>query len=53
MYFLKIKVYLFILREECRGGGEREEERERIPSRLCTITEPDLELELRNCEIMT
>ena len=40
-----------------RGGeGQRkgERERERIPSRLCTVsTEPDLGLELMNREIMT
>ena len=37
-----------------RGGAEREEERERIPSRLCTvITETDVGLEPTNCEIMT
>ena len=33
---------------------EREEERERIPSRLCAIsTEPDVGLKLIDCEIMT
>ena len=32
-----------------RGGAERE----RIPSRLCAvIAEPDVGLELTNCEIM-
>ena len=35
--------YLFILRERRRG---REKGRERIPSRLCTVsTEPNVELE--------
>ena len=35
-------------------GRERERERERIPSRLLTVsTEPDVGLELTNCEIMT
>ena len=35
-------------------GRTRERGRERIPSRLCTIrVEPDAELELTNCEIMT
>ena len=35
-----------------RGGAERR--RDRIPSRLRTIsTEPDVGLELTNCEIMT
>ena len=33
---------------------ERERERESIPSRLHTVsTEPDSELELLNCELMT
>ena len=33
---------------------ERQREKERIPSRLPTVsTEPDVELELTNCEIMT
>ena len=37
-----------------RGGQEQKEgERERIPSRLCTVTEPDRGLEPVNCEIMT
>ena len=37
-----------------RGGAMREEERERIPSRLCTAsTEPDVGLEPTNCDIMT
>ena len=39
-----------------RGGAEREteRERERIPSRLCTVSaEPNMGLELMNCEIMT
>ena len=36
-----------------QGGAEREKGRERIPSRLCTISEePDAGLELMNCEIM-
>ena len=35
-------------------GRGRERGRERIPSRLCTISEePDVGLELPNCEIMT
>ena len=49
-------IYLFLRERErdrestCRGGTER---RDRIPSRLCTIsTEPDAGLELTNCEIM-
>ena len=37
-----------------RGGAERERERERIPSRLSTVsTEPDVGLEPTNHEIMT
>ena len=36
------------------GEGQREKGRERIPSRLHTIcTEPHMELQLRNLEIMT
>ena len=43
--------YLFL--KESWGRGKRERE-ERIPSRLCAIsTEPDVGLELMNCEIMT
>ena len=43
----------------CRGGAEREREREREretenPSRLHAVsTEPNMGLELMNCEIMT
>ena len=50
---------MFILRERERvstsgGGAERERERERIPSRLGSVCpEPDVELELTNCELMT
>ena len=37
-----------------RGGTERERERERIPSRLSTVSmEAMVGLELMNCEIMT
>ena len=36
------------------GEGQRERERERIPSRLCTVsTEPDTGLKLMNHEITT
>ena len=36
------------------GGRERERGRERIPSRLCSVsTEPNVELELTNHEITT
>ena len=35
------------------GGGERERERERIPSRLCAVSaESDVGLEFMNREIM-
>ena len=35
-------------------GGGAERERERIPSRLCTVsTEPDVALEFANSEITT
>ena len=34
-------------------GGQRERKRERIPSRLHTVSgEPDVGLELTNCDIM-
>ena len=32
------RVYLFILRERGRRGGQRERERQRIPSRLCAVS---------------
>ena len=39
---------------ECKWGKGKERGRQRIPSRLCTIsTEPDAGLERMNCEIMT
>ena len=46
---------LFILRERESGrGAERERERQRIPSRLCTVSaEPSVGLKLINCDIMT
>ena len=38
----------------CAGEGQRERGRERIPSRLHTVsTEPNTGLDLRNSEIMT
>ena len=44
------KLYLFIL----SGRGQRERGRERIPSRLHTVSvELDAGLEPTNCEIMT
>ena len=37
-----------------RGGAERRREGERIPSSLCIVsTQPNVRLELTNCEIMT
>ena len=37
-----------------RGGAQREEERERVPSRIRTVSaEPDAGLELMNHAIMT
>ena len=51
-----LKVYLFILREREQsqvGEGQREE-KERIPSRIRTVSkEPDMGLEPSNLEIMT
>ena len=54
-------IYLFILREResesvcahaSRGGAEGQ--RERIPNSLCAVgTEPDIGLDLINCEIMS
>ena len=39
---------------ECKQGRGKERGRERIPSRICTVsTEPDVGLKLTNCEIMT
>ena len=44
---------IFVTERVSVGGAEREGERERIPSRLCTIsTEPDAGLEPMNHEIM-
>ena len=37
----------------CKQGRGRERERERIPSRLCTVSsEPDVRLDLMNCKVM-
>ena len=48
------KVYLFIYFPQWDWEGQRERERKRISSRLCTVsTEPDVGLELTNCKIMT
>ena len=51
--FICLFVYLFWERERVQAG-EGQRERERIPSRLCTVsTEPHTEFKLRNHEIMT
>ena len=49
---LYIFLSLFILRGRVNTSGRGvERRRERIPSRLCTVsTEPDMGLELMNCE---
>ena len=48
-------MYLFILRERVSGrGSERQGERERIPSRLSTVSaEPNVGLKLTNHEVLT
>ena len=49
-------MFILFLRESQRasgGGAEREKGRQRIPSGLCIGSrEPDVELELTNCEII-
>ena len=55
-YFFLVFIYLFLRdRERERTHiGRRGAERERIPSRLCTVsTEPETGLKLTNGEIMT
>ena len=54
--FFLVFIYLFLRdRERERTHiGKRGAERERIPSRLCTVsTEPETGLKLTNSEIMT
>ena len=53
LFFLSF--YLLILRErEGAGEGQRERRRERIPSRLYTVSaEPSMGLDPTNREIMT
>ena len=51
-FFLSVffKVYLSVFERKRENTGQRE----RIPSRLCTVrAEPDAGLKLTNCEIMT
>ena len=44
----------YLFEREREGEEEAEREGERIPSRLHTVsTEPDLGLDLGNCDIMT
>ena len=56
-YVVFFNVYLLILRRQDRvpaGEGQRERDRERIPSLLHAVsTEPDVRLDLMNHEIMT
>ena len=54
MIFLSLFIYFERARESTSmGGAERERERERIPSRLCTVSiELDVGLEPMNHEIM-
>ena len=58
LFFFFVSVFIYFEREiESAGGAgvaEREGERERIPSRLCTVSvEPHVGLKLMNLEIMT
>ena len=47
-------MFIYFERDSKRSRGRERERRERIPSRLCTVsTEPDAGLNLTNCEIMT
>ena len=50
--FFFLSFFINFREKASRGSAERE--RERIPSRVSTVsTEPDLGLELTNCEITT
>ena len=57
---MRLFIYLFIYERERErerraraGEGQRGRGRDRIPSRLCAVSEePDAELKLTNCEIM-
>ena len=52
IYFERVRE-LVCTRASTTGGGP-ERRRERIPSRLCTVsTEPAVELDLTDCKIMT
>ena len=61
IYFSFFNVCLFLKERECvyvsRGGAERARERERATESEAgfelSSTEPDVGLELTNCEIMT
>ena len=53
MHFLSLLIY-FERERKSRGGAERKGERERIPRRLYAVSaEPNMGLNLTNCEIMT
>ena len=53
--FVFLCLFFYFERERAQAEErQRERGRERIPSRLCTVsTESDVGLELTNCEIMT
>ena len=52
--FFFLFVYLVLRERASKQEWGRERERERIPSRLCTVSaEPDLGPELTNHEVMT
>ena len=55
IHFLKFFLYLFILRDRARvGEGQRERKRENPKQALSAIsTEPDVGLDLTNCDIMS
>ena len=51
-YFILFFKFIYLLGRW--GEEQRDREREKTPSRLCTVsTEPNVGLELKNCEIMT
>ena len=51
--FIHLFIYLYFEKENVQEG-HRGRERERISSRLCTVSaEPDVGKDITNCEIMT